>query len=260
MRDLAHQLEELAPQLAWPPTPPLADSVAARIEAAPAYRPRPARLRVAVGALLVAVALVAATLVLSPGARRAAADLLGLGDIHITTGPRSALPSPPIPAIATPLDLGRPVTAAQASQRIGFAVRIPARADFAQPDAVYFSTPPPAGEVSLAYLPRPDLPAAAQTGVGLLVTEFRAGIASGYFAKLAGPDTIIETVTVHGSNGYWLSGAPHGVLYQDDRGEVFGDTLRLATNTLIWQAGPLTFRIEGDIDKARALAIAESIS
>ena len=33
-------------------------------------------------------------------------------------------------------------------------------AGFDPPDAVYFATPPPSGEVALAYRPRPDLPEA----------------------------------------------------------------------------------------------------
>ncbi|MDQ1391025.1 MAG: hypothetical protein QOF30_2 [Acidimicrobiaceae bacterium] len=296
--DLEVQLGQLAAQLQWPPTPAIADTVAARLEAGPratgrlaprrsalarrgvlaprrtalarrgvlaprrslAPRGVPAPRRPALVAAVVVVtvvALVAAALAISPGARRAAANLLGLESVHISTGPLP--PVPRLPAGTAPLDLGEPVTLAQASARIGFPVRLPALAPFDRPDAVYFATPPPEGEVTLAYLPGPDLPGTPQTGVGLLLTEFRARLEAGFFGKLAGPGTTIEALTLRGQPAYWLSGAPHAIFYRDARGDVFPDTLRLAANTLVWQSGAVTVRIEGDIAKARALAIADSI-
>ncbi len=255
--DLEVQLAQLAVRLQWPPTPAIADTVAARLEAQPrpsrgvlarrrsaALAPRRSALAphrpalVAVVVVATVVALVAGALALSPGARRAAADLLGLESVHITAGPLP--PVPRLPAGTAPLDLGQPVTLAQASARIGFPVRLPALAPFDRPDAVYVATPPPEGEVTLAYLPGPDLPGAAQTGVGLLLTEFRAQLEAGFFGKLAGPDTTIEALTLRGQPAYWLSGAPHALFYRDARGDVFPDTLRLATNTLVWQSGAVT--------------------
>lgn len=278
--DVETRLGQLAAHLTWPVTPAITDTVAARLEAGPAragmrggsvtgvpgragmrgrpgVRGRPALVAVVVFATVVAV--LAATLAISPGARKAAADLLGLDSVHITTGARPAVPR--LPAGTAPLGFGQAVTLDQASKRVGFPVRLPTMVPFDHPDAVYVSTPPPEGEVSLVYLPRPDLqlPGAAQTGVGLLLTEFRAQLEAGFFGKLAGPDTTIEALTLRGQSAYWLAGAPHALFYRDSAGDVFPDTLRLATNTLVWQAGAVTLRIEGDISKARALAIAESI-
>jgi hypothetical protein len=109
------------------------------------------------------------------------------------------------------------------------------------------------------YLPRADLPASAQTGVGLLLSEFDGTMEAGFFAKVAEPGTTIEALSVHGQPAYWLSGAPHAFFYRSATGDIYADALRLATNTLVWQAGPVTLRIEGDISKAQALTIANSL-
>ncbi len=109
------------------------------------------------------------------------------------------------------------------------------------------------------YKPRTDLPASAQTGVGLLLTEFQGTMEAGFFAKVAEPGTTIESLAVHRQAAYWLGGAPHAFFYRNAAGEIYPDTLRLATNTLVWQAGTVTLRVEGDITKAQALAIANSL-
>ncbi len=272
MVDLENQLRQMASELSWPPTPDLAGPVGARLEReTPGGRRvagpigwRPGRLpalgrapRVLV-AVAVVVAVLAATMGAWPGARRAVADLLGLHSVHISTGPAPPIPTT-VPQAPVHLDLGQPVTLAEATRRIGFPVRIPSVAGFAQPDAVYFGTPPPEGEVTLMYLPRADLPASAQTGVGLLLTEFNGTMQPGFFGKVAEPGTTIEALSVYGQPAYWLAGAPHAFFYSLANGDIYPDTLRLATNTLVWQAGPVTLRIEGDITKAQAITIANSL-
>jgi hypothetical protein len=261
---LEAQLHDLASHLSWPATPDVAASAADHLRDHPASKAsqnrRRARLLLAAA---VVVAVLAASLAAFPSTRRAVADLLGLRGVRISTDHAPAIPSTTIPSTAIPtttrLNLGRPVTLAEASRRVGFAVRLPKLAGFAQPDGVYVNTPPPNGAVTLTYRPQADLPAAAQTGVGLLLTEFRATIEAGFFGKVAEPGTTIEALSVHGQPAYWLSGAPHAFFYQTPNGDVFPDTLRLATNTLVWQAGDVTLRVEGQISRDRALAIATSL-
>ena len=77
--------------------------------------------------------------------------------------------------------------------------------------------------------------------------------------KLAGPDTTIERVTVDGEPGYWLAGAQHGLFYEDPSGGVREAPARLAGNALVWRRGEQTLRLEADITKERALAIARSV-
>ena len=66
-------------------------------------------------------------------------------------------------------------------------------------------------------------------------------------------------MTVDGEPGFWLAGASHGVLYEHASGAVREAPARLAGNTLIWRRGGLTLRLEADITKERALAIARSV-
>jgi hypothetical protein len=253
--DLETQLHQMAAHLSWPPTPDLAGSAAARLTDQPV--PHPRRLPKVLLAAAVVVVVLGASLAASRSVRRAVSELLGLPGVKISTGPPPSIPSTTGPA--APLNLGQPVTLAEAARRVGFIARVPALPGFERPDGAYVSAPPPEGEVTLVYRPRADLPPSGQTGVGLLLTEFRGTMEGGYFGKVAEPGTTIEAVSVNTHPGYWLSGAPHAFFYQSTGGEIYPDTLRLATNTLVWQDGPVTLRLEGEVSRQRALAIADSV-
>ena len=100
--DLDRALTDLATSLEFPPTPDLAAAVAARLDEAPATRPRtrrwswPAGWRRLAVAGLAAVLLAAAVLVASPGTREAVARRLGLRGIGVELG------GPPPPTVTTP--------------------------------------------------------------------------------------------------------------------------------------------------------------
>jgi hypothetical protein len=66
-------------------------------------------------------------------------------------------------------------------------------------------------------------------------------------------------VTVTGEPGFWLAGAPHGLVYVDPSGQILEAPARLAGHTLVWRRGRLTLRVEADIPMERALAIARSV-
>ena len=70
---------------------------------------------------------------------------------------------------------------------------------------------------------------------------------------------LVEEVQVAGQPGYWFSGEPHFFTYLDTRGEITDEQTRLAGNTLVWQAGAQTLRLEGRLPKQEALRIAESM-
>jgi hypothetical protein len=66
-------------------------------------------------------------------------------------------------------------------------------------------------------------------------------------------------VQVAGRPGYWFSGEPHFFTFQDRAGEVTDESTRLAGNTLVWQAGAQTLRLEGQLPRQEALRIAGSM-
>jgi hypothetical protein len=132
-----------------------------------------------------------------------------------------------------------------------------------QPDEVYLQLPPlgpPQGEVTLVYSARPGIPTSGQTGVAVLITEARGAVNADFFGKVLGPGATIEPVTVAGHQGYWISGTPHEFFLIDSDGNTRDETLRLATNTLLIDDGGTIVRIEGDLTKAQALQIADSLT
>jgi hypothetical protein len=95
--------------------------------------------------------------------------------------------------------------------------------------------------------------------VSVLVTEARGTVNEQFFGKLLGPGTTLETVSVNGHAGWWISGQPNGFVFADADGNPYTETLRLATNTLIFDDNGTIVRIEGDMTKAQALQIAGSL-
>ena len=96
-------------------------------------------------------------------------------------------------------------------------------------------------------------------GVGALVSVLPAHIEEGFFAKALGNDATVTSVDVPSSaGGYWIDGAPHQLVF-DSGGTFEVDTLRLATNTLVWQRGAHIYRLEANISLETALRIAASV-
>jgi hypothetical protein len=145
-----------------------------------------------------------------------------------------------------------------ASARLGYPIALPAA--LGAPDEVYLLDFRSGGQVSLMYRPRPDLPAASSTGVGLLLGELRGSLPSGGpMLKGIPPGTRVEDVTIRTTHGYWIEGDPHVFVYQDDNGQFDTQTTRLASNVLLWEDHPLTLRLESALSRDAALAIAESV-
>jgi len=65
-----------------------------------------------------------------------------------------------------------------------------------------------------------------------------------------------EWTEIGGQQGIWLPG-PHPITYVDRTGAERTETARLATPTLIWVAGSVTYRLEGlsTLEEARAAAL-----
>jgi hypothetical protein len=268
MTELEHSLLDLGRALELPPTPDLATAVQRRLAAGGAVRRRSfARRRLVLVFVALAIAIGAAFAV--PPARTAILEWLGLRGATIERV--AELPEVPAESVfeervfslpdvpAQPgfdvAQLGERVSLAEARERAGFEVVVPSL--LGEPDLVYVDRSTPGGRVSLVYLPNTKDPTAA--GVGLLLTEFSGELSPDLIGKLV-QQTDVEQVALGGAPGYWLSGEPHVFFYRDAEGQVREETMRLAGNTLLAERGDLLIRIEAEISKEEALAIARSLS
>jgi hypothetical protein len=245
MPELELALVELGQGLEFPPTPDLSARVRARIaaerEPTPRFAAFPARRTLVIALAVLAVSVGA--LMAVPGTRAAILEFFGLRGVTIERVDR-------LPAVPknTDLDLGTQVNLERARELAGFDVVVPEA--LGDPDEVYFSAFPSGGMVSFVY-GSSDEPRA-------LLTQFRATVDEVVFKKVAA-DTHIETVSVDGQPGFYLSGSPHFFAYLDDEFQVREETVRLAGNVLLWERGPLTLRLESELTRPEALAIARSV-
>jgi len=242
--ELESRLAELPVE--WPPAPDVAARVRARVEAEPPQRARrwrrSRRLRPALAIPLAVLAVAVGGVAAVPSARSAVLRWLGIEGVRI-----ERVPEAPTPAPSPALDLG---------ERIRLAPETLVPQALGPPDAVYTA----AGDlVTLLYRPRDGLPESEQSGAGALLSQFRGRTNAQFIRKFAGPDTTIERVQVGGEPGYWIAGEPHGLLYEDPAGDIREAPTRLAGPTLVWRRGELTLRLEADVPKSRALAIARSV-
>jgi len=240
-------LSELAIDV--PPTPDIATAVAQRIRVEPQPRvPRIARWRPALVAAAVILLATFATLVFSPQARRAAADLLGVLGIRITTTSEDI----PVPR-ATSTDLGVRTSLGVAEEQAGFDVTEP---DLGMETSVFYDDSiGTTGMVSFLY----PHDARDVSEADLLITQFRASVDEGYFKKVPSQGGRVRFVTVRGTTGYWVGGEPHAFYYVDSDGVPGQETFRLADDVLLWEENGITYRIEGAPSLGDALAIAESL-
>ncbi len=242
--DLEQELRSLGPELAWPAAPDLVPSVRARLASGPERRPffrRP--LVVALAALALAVAAALAV----PPARTAILEFLQIQGASV-----ERVEEPPSVA-RVDLGLAVPVPLDEARARLGFRPLVPDFPGLGRPDAMYLDQYAFGGQIVFLY--------GTEEKPQLLVSEFRGDTNPSLIGKQAGPGTSIEPVTVgDGQPGFWVSGEPHEFMYLGPDGAPRVDTIRLAANALLWQDGPLTLRIEGDVTKDRALELARALT
>jgi hypothetical protein len=257
MPELEDDLTALAMQLEWPATPTLrAFPIYVEVSREAGRSGIPRWALAAAAALLIVAGLLAYT-----PSRDAIAVWINL-HTNIQRLQHPPTPSPlPSGQLGENLNLGTRVTLEEARGSTGWKITVPS--SLGQPDGVYVKSPPAGpskGEVSLVYGQRSNIPISGQTGVAVLVTEARGKVDEIYFHKMLGSDSTVEQVSVGGHPGYWISGHPHDFAFADANGNFYSDTLRLATNTLIYDNNGTIVRIEGDLTKAQALQIAASMS
>lgn len=241
------RLAELATEIAFPATPPLAFLVAERL----ANPPRRFGLRRPISR---GVALAIAATLLVVGI--AAAVGIALGGLRLTFGPASFSP---LPSILAGPELGESTSLSEARGRVGFSLRVPSLPDLGKPDLVYVAVPPAGGAVTLLYGERTGFPADPTTRIGLIITQFRADIGPEVFEKLINSGAVVSAARIHGLDAWWVSGGEHFFFYRDANGRVVDTTLRLAGDTLIWEEGGVTHRVEGAPSLAAAIRVAESL-
>jgi len=186
-------------------------------------------------AIAVVAAIAAAFAV--PQSRSAILDWLGLRNVSVVRVEKL----PTVPAHGD-LDLGQRVTLDEAKRRAPWLLM-----PDGTPDSVWVSESVPGGKVSLLW--------GTPSNVKLLLTEFTGRT---YIEKVIDGDTQVERVKI-GNAGAWFKGS-HVVMFQDRDGRFRESHARLARNTLVWQLGGVTLRLEGGLTKDEALRIARTAS
>jgi len=245
-------LVDLGCHLRYPPAPDVAPAVSLRLAARSHLERTPARRSRSwqFGLIVVAIVIVAGSLAgASPVVRAAVSGWFGIPGVRITHVRSTTLPA----GLDHTLDLGPSVRLAYAQTHAHFHILLPAK--LGEPDGVYLSTSGPSG-VSLVYRARPGLPRTS-SGVGLLVAEFKATANQVWFGKQLGWQSLVLPLSVGRYDGIWVHGPRVIFGYGTLRGGAV-DHPRLAANTLLWERGGLTVRLESALSQRDALRVAVS--
>lgn len=247
--DLERTLRDIGAHLDYPAPTAMANAVGARIR-----QPRRTVRRFGlVPAFVTAALLLFAVALLSPDARAAAGEFFHLRGIDIFPVP-SVPATLPTPKIAFP---GEHMTLAEARSRLRFSPLLPNAPELGQPDDVYLETVGASDRLSLVYRQRSGIPTSPEAGVAAVIVEVRGSIDENLLlGKATAPGTTVMPVNVAGARGYWIEGAPHLFFYRDANGNAVQDTMRLASNTLVWERDGITLRLEAQVTREHALALA----
>jgi len=196
-----------------------------------------------------------AVFLLTPAFVGALEHLLNIPGVQIFRIPNTPTPMPTTGA-NVPFPGQRATSVAEASRLAGFQVREPAALGAA--DEIYVELAPV--RVTLVYRSRQGLPVTALPGISALIVEFKGNLDAPILGKAIGPGTTLEAVPLSSGNAaYWLAGQPHQFFYRDGTGKIQPDTLRLAGNTLLWDANGITYRLEAQVSREEAVRIASTL-
>ena len=256
MAELEHRLADMGRQLELPATPPLAERVGTELRATdrrPSPRRGTPRLRVALLAALAVLLLAAGAAAAVPSTRHALLEFLGLRGETI-----ERVPKLPLNARAKPSwRLGQPTTLAAARPQLSFVPLLPRAV--AGPNGVFVNYGTPGRSLNLTYPPQEGIPRSRLTGVGLLVNELNGHAAPGFYGKMVPRDARVERFGIDGNFAVWIEGL-HLFFYKPTTDHTFhiGHS-RLAANALLVQRGEVMVRLEGELDRATAVAIARTL-
>jgi hypothetical protein len=191
-------------------------------------------------AVLVVVAASLAVLIATPQGRAVISHVFRFAGVELRQGPGPARS----PGSAV-LPGERQMSLEQARRRVSFPLLVPAA--LGRPGEVVVSD---SGRVvSLTY---------RRTPYGLVrMDEFAGHLDQVYFEKFVHLSNVTR-VEVNGAKGLWITG-PQELVYITRDGTPAVASARLTTgNTLIWGTGQVALRLEGNLGKTAALAIASS--
>lgn len=232
MNELERSLRELRGEIAWPATPQLRHDVAP----APRRLAFPGRRALALGLAVLAAAL-AGVLALSPGARSAFLEIFRLDGATVELV--ETLPD----VRAQRADFGERVSREEAERRVGFELL-----DLGDPDAVHVLD----DRMATLVYGDPERPR-------LVLSQLRGSVYEGFVKKAGQAGTFVEVVTVDGEPGLYVSGDEHFVMFRTADGEITDERTYLAGTVLLWNRGDLLLRLEGDLTRAQAVELAESV-
>ena len=244
MSELERALLSLGRELDVPAAPDLVPSVL-RALGAPAARRRPRR-RLVLALAVLALAALLATLAI-PDARSGLLRFLQIGGERIELVDELPEVQPEPAELDLDAALGERVSLgeAQAACRIR-----PARARRAPGSRLSRGREGPSGSSTDAL--RPSACSSRRRRELEVDEQF-------ILKKLAGAGTHVEEATVRGVPAYFLSGEPHVVMLLDEHGIPYQETARLARDVLVWEERGRTIRLEGDLTRAEAVSLAESL-
>jgi hypothetical protein len=225
------------------PGPPAAAAVTGAVLARLAAPVRPVWPRRLLTAAVAAVVALATAMALSPAVRATVLDLFRIGAVEID----EHAPAPVVPPLDAPLPGERDVTLTEAAATVAFPLRLP-------------SALGPPGTIRVAaggQVVTMTFGTASGTASGVVrVDQFDGGLAPVFTKFAAAAD--VHHVTVAGVPAVWVD-RPHPVFYTGRDGVPHEESARLAGSTLIWERDGVTYRVEGDLTRRRAVEIAESL-
>ncbi|MEO5842072.1 MAG: hypothetical protein ABIQ73_21215, partial [Acidimicrobiales bacterium] len=237
-------------------------------------------------AVAAAILLIVTAVLAIPRSRDAIADLLGIDGLRIrsgeapaTSGPSSSstvpsstepsstvtsLPGPTVTgaavfdasAVGRDLKLGPQVSMAEARAALPALRQL--TSSYGPPDAIYRGDRP-AGLVSFVWRAGPGLVGSTSApSVGLIVQQYPSRGDMGFFLKTLTSQSRAQEVVVDNSRGYWVEGS-HSIAYVDAANNFVEDTLRWASNALVWAGNGVTYRIESSLTRSEAVDLAAAL-
>lgn len=192
-------------------------------------------------AVLAVVAALLAVLIATPQGRAAIIHVFRFAGVELRQGPGPVSS----PAGRPSLPAERSMSLEEARHQVSFPILVPTA--LGQPAKAVVGDD--GRVVSLIY---------SRTPYGLVrMDEFAGRLDQIYFEKLVHFSDVTQ-VKVNGTTGLWIKG-PHDLMYVTRDGTPAMASARLTTgNTLIWGTRQVALRLEGNLGKATALAIANS--
>jgi hypothetical protein len=247
-REVESELRAVSPELKVPPAGDLTSAVRQRLEAQAVRRRHLPYLGTGVlrrrprwrAALAVVMALLI-VLIATPQGRAAIIHVFRSDGVELRQEPGPVRS----PGSSASLPGERRMPLEQARHHVAFPILVPAA--LGRPAEVVVSD---GGRVASLIYPR--------TPYGQVrMDEFAGHIDPVYFEKFVGSGDVIP-VKVNGTKGVWVRG-PHELVYITRDGISAVASARLTTgNTLIWGTQRVALRLEGNLGKAAAIAVASS--